>query len=160
MMMSAAQVIAIMEKLYKLHKVLYQLEQKKEKLLKEDNVDGLSGLLAEEQKYIAAIQTIERARKKEVANWLGQEEATISDCLEKAEGEEKEKLFQLRKQLMDVVELLKQQNHLNQQLIYQSLQFITYSLNLLHPQPREATYSHPKQIMKERLGQSLFDSKV
>jgi flagellar biosynthesis/type III secretory pathway chaperone len=160
MKMSAAKVITIMEKLCALHEILYQLEQEKEKIVKENNVDGLNKLLAKEQKYIAAIQTMERERKKVVANWLGQENATISDCIEKAVDKEKEKLFQLREKLIDIVESLKQQNHLNQQLIYQSLQFITFSLNLLHPQPKDTTYSPPNQKMKERHGRSLFDSKA
>jgi flagellar biosynthesis/type III secretory pathway chaperone len=160
MKMSAAQVITIMEKLCALHEILYELEQEKEKIVKENDVDGLNNLLAKEQKYIAAIQTMEKERKKEVANWLGRENATISDCIEKAVDEEKEKLVYLREKLMDIVELLKQQNKLNQQLIYQSLQFITFSLNLLRPQPKDATYSHPNQKIKDRQGRSLFDSKA
>jgi hypothetical protein len=41
---------------------------------------------------------------------------------------------------VDVISQIRQRNDLNQEMIYQSLQFVNLSLNLVAPQPEDFNY--------------------
>jgi len=124
-------------------------------------MNGLDQMLKEEQKFVAAINTMEKQRQLTAQQFTGRETATLSDCIERAAGAEKEKLQQLQGQLLELVSQLKYQNELNQKLIYQSLQFVNMNLGLLQPsKPESATYSNPMKQAAKPASRSLFDAGV
>lgn len=158
--MSAAKLIETLDKMYRLHEMLYKSAENKTEIIKQNDMDGLNQLLKDEQKYTAAINTMERERQKQTAVITGSETATISDCIEQMISPEKDQLQQLQKKLATVIERLKEQNELNQSLIYQSLQFVNMSMSLFHPQPEQPNYSNPQKKSGKGLGQSIFDQGV
>lgn len=87
---------------------------------------------------------------------------TISSCIEVAESEQKPILEDLFRQLTNILQKIKEQNDLNQELIKQSLQFVNYSLNLFQPRTNAMNYG-PKAEDKSANAtevHSLFNSQV
>ncbi|HZG59672.1 MAG TPA: flagellar protein FlgN [Anoxybacillus sp.] len=156
--MSAKLLIKLLEKHVKLHKGLLELANKKTEVLKKGDMEALSGIMKEEQKYIAAINQVDRERIQVVEAMVSESnERTLTTCISQTEGTERAMLEKLRDDLIAVVSELKNINLLNQQLTQQSLQFVTVMLDTLMPQPPEMNYGAPN---KATTGRSLFDSKA
>ncbi|MFJ7831955.1 flagellar protein FlgN [Peribacillus sp. NPDC097284] len=162
--MSARQIIDSLEKLVALHKSFNQLAQRKTNILKAGNTEAISALLIDEQKHIKAISQTDQEREAAVerfltANGAANQEASISTVTKFTDPLETVELEHLKTKLIEEVAQLKEQNSLNQQLIYQSLQFINVSLNMLRPQNQNMNYGKTaKKATKSGLG--MFDSKA
>ncbi|WP_100401655.1 flagellar protein FlgN [Bacillus sp. FJAT-42315] len=158
--MSAPKLIDVLDTMNRLHEMLYTLAEKKTDIMKQNDMNGLDQLLKDEQKYVAAINTMEKERQKLATALTGNADATITDCQQVVHEQEKIKLQALKEQLVANVAKLKEQNELNQQLIYQSLQFVNMSMSLMRPQPEQPTYSHPTQGQNGQQKRSMFDSQA
>jgi flagellar biosynthesis/type III secretory pathway chaperone len=164
--LSAKQLIELLEKHVKLHKGLLDLANKKTEVLKKGDMEVLSKMMKEEQKYIAAIKQIEKERilvVEKIISALGhtQTEPTLTACIELVEEPERSALERLRDNLVAVVTELKNINELNQQLLHQSLQFVNMTLDMIMPQPKEVNYRKPNIAPSSYEGSnSLFDSKA
>jgi flagellar biosynthesis/type III secretory pathway chaperone len=160
--MSAKQLIELLEKHVKLHKGLLELATKKTEVLKKGDMEALTGIMKEEQKYIAAINQIERERTRVVEAMVsGEDERTLTACILRTEGTERTILEKLRDELSVVISELKNINLLNQQLTQQSLQFVNMTLDMVMPQPRNMNYAAPNKVPNPyEGGRSLFDSKA
>ncbi|HEY9577910.1 MAG TPA: flagellar protein FlgN [Pseudobacillus sp.] len=158
--MSAGKLIDVLDKMDRLHEMLLALCEKKTDIIKSNDMDELDQLLKDEQKYTAAIQTLEVERQREAEKMTGKIEATIADCVDAATGTDKERLAGLQACLLNRLEQLKELNDLNQKLIYQSLQFVSMSMSMLQPQPAQATYTHPAKSAGQQPKRSMFDSQV
>ncbi|HEY4554462.1 MAG TPA: flagellar protein FlgN [Bacillaceae bacterium] len=164
--MSAETLIANLTKIYTLHEHLLALAARKTEILKKGDADSLQSLMREEQKYMTAIAMMENERQTAAKAFLKKGRAeglTISDCIEAATPEAAETLRNLQQKILYVIEKLQVQNDLNQQLIYQSLQFVNMSLDLFQPKHESSVYGRPdtKQPQKQqKTGMSFFDSKA
>ncbi|MBM7649358.1 flagellar biosynthesis/type III secretory pathway chaperone [Bacillus ectoiniformans] len=158
--MAQHQLMTVLDKMYRLHQLLLELAEKKTEIIKANDMNGLDQMLKDEQKYVAAIQTMERERQKVTAEWTGRAETTLSECINQTSGEVREKLEGLRNQLMDITAELKERNDLNQKLVYQSLQFVNISMNMLQPQPEQPTYGNPAKQSARPAKRSMFDKGV
>lgn len=141
--MSAEKLVTTMEKLLKLHKSLYELALKKTDIVKIGDMDALNQTLKDEQAHLAAINRLENDRKIIAVSIVpGTDEPTIEDCLTAAtlDDSARAELSNIRTELLDVIAHIQQQNELNQQMIYQSLQFVNLSMQLAMPQPEEYNY--------------------
>jgi flagellar biosynthesis/type III secretory pathway chaperone len=160
--MSVTTLITSMEKLLKLHKSLYELAQKKTDFVKKGDIDALDHLIKDEQTHLTAISRIEKDRLAAAKILLPDiEQPTVADCLEKVNESNKQKLESIRDELVEIVFHIQEKNELNQQLIYQSMQFVNFSLSLVTPQPENYTYGPPADKNKAA-GQSagMFNSKA
>ncbi|MFJ7977671.1 flagellar protein FlgN [Peribacillus sp. NPDC096379] len=162
--MSTGHIITALEKLIKLHKGLNELASRKTDIIKRSDMDALTALLNEEQKYVKAIAMVDQEREAAVEKFLqaGNSEmtkATMTDIIELVDISEKQELERLRAVLMSEAIALKEANILNQQLIYQSLQFINVSLDMFRPRTQEYNYEKPVQN-KQRNAKSVFDSQA
>lgn len=159
--MSAEALITALKKLQSLHESLYQLALKKTEILKKNEVDALQQLLKEEQQHIHAINVIEKERQQAAQQFLGRETSvTISDCIDAAAPDMAASLSHLKESIVAAVAQLQEQNELNQTLVFQSLQYINLSLDLLRPSDDKATYSKPDQQPQKAAVKGLFDSKI
>jgi hypothetical protein len=161
--MSASSLILSMERLLKLHNSLYEIAVKKTDILKKGDMEALNQLMKDEQKHIAAIGKIEEERfhlAKQIVPHI--ENPTLTDCLEVLTGAQLNKTSQLRKELLEVVSQIQEKNHLNQQLLYQSMQFIHFSMSLVAPQPQDFNYGPPtnKQTTPGTTSTGMFNSKA
>ncbi|QPA30717.1 flagellar protein FlgN [Thermaerobacillus caldiproteolyticus] len=164
--MSAKPLIDLLEGLLKLHKGLLQLANKKTESLKKGDIEALTAIMKEEQKYIAAVKQIEKERilaVEKILSSLGhtQTEPTLTTCIELMEEPERSALEILRDKLLAVVAELRNINQLNQQLLQQSLQFVNMTLDMIMPKPQEVNYRKPNMAPSSYEGsRSLFDSKA
>lgn len=155
--------INILKKQKELYESLYLLAVKKMEIVKKNNIDALNQIMKDEQTHISAIHVLESEREQlmeKMAN--GKKPFTLSDCINIANNQEKEVLTEISEQLVTLLEKLKEQNDLNQQLLYQSLQFINFSLNLLNPEASIPSYGPQgtHQGIERQPAKSLFNSKV
>ncbi|MGG0655021.1 flagellar protein FlgN [Rummeliibacillus pycnus] len=164
--MSIDPLLSIMDKLEKMHKSLLKVSYHKTELIKVGDMDGLDQILKDEQTHVAAISQLEQQRQKTVTDYLRAKgialsgQATVADVLEAASTtEEKTKLEEARKRLLLVIDQLKNQNDLNQKMIFQSLQFVNMTLDILRPQPDQINYSKT-QVRGGSMQQTHFDSQA
>lgn len=162
--MTARNIIGSLEKLIKLHKSFNQLAIRKTAILKANDTEAITALLISEQKHIKAISQTDKERERAVeeflaANGTAGQPASIHTVTELTGPEETEVLEMLKAALIDEVAKLKERNGLNQQLIYQSLQFINVSLDMLRPQHQNLNYGD--SVGKTaKIGMGMFDSKA
>ncbi|WP_397537240.1 flagellar protein FlgN [Rummeliibacillus pycnus] len=164
--MSIDPLLSIMDKLEKMHKSLLKLAYHKTELIKVGDMAGLDQMLKDEQAHVAAISQLEQQRQKMVTDYLGAKgialsgQATVADVMEAADThEEKAKVDEVRKRLLLTIESLKKQNDLNQKMIFQSLQFVNMTLDLLRPQPDQINYSKT-EARGSKMQQTHFDSQA
>ncbi len=166
--MSVQTIIEILEKLEKMHKSLLELALKKTEVVKKGDMVELDQILKNEQSHVAAIETLEKQRQLLVTDYLKSKGIdfsdipTVADVIEAANTEnEREQLEQVRNRLVQVVGELKSQNELNQKLVYQSLQFVNMTLDMVRPRPEQINYSG-KEVKGQNVVQkkSFFDSQA
>ncbi|MBB5149718.1 flagellar protein FlgN [Ureibacillus thermosphaericus] len=165
--MSVQPIISILEKLEKMHKSLLEHAYKKTELVKNNDMEELDKMLKVEQSHVAAIEQLEQLRQKKVVEFFQlkgikvSSPPSVAELLEVIEDEEEsQQLSDVRNRLLKVLDDLKKQNDLNQQLIYNSLQLVNVTLNMLRPQPEEINYSEKTVRGGNAPRQSLFDSQA
>lgn len=147
--MTVSKVRALIEQLIAGNERLYEIAKVKTEAIKNADIQTLNSLVKQEQPIIVRIEKLERARMQmmteimQTAGVLGKGELpSLSKWRETiVPVSEKEEWETLHLQLANVLYVLKQSNHLNQDLLRQSLQFVRLSLNLLHPRPTLKNYS-------------------
>ena len=161
--MSAETLINNLTRQYQLHESLLKNAVKKTEVLKKGDVDSLQEIMREEQKLTTAITMMENERQTAAKAFLkknGDGQITIADCIAAANPEAAETLKALQEQLITVIERLQNQNELNKQLIYQSLQYVNMNLDLLQPEKETAAYGRPDEKKQPKPNKSFFDSKA
>lgn len=166
--MSVQPIVTILEKLEKMHISLLELAYQKTELVKNGDMEELNTMLKNEQSHVAAIETLEKQRQQMVTDYLRAkgivlaEPTTVADVIDAADQEnERQHLEEVRNRLMSVIDDLRKQNDLNQKLVFQSLQFVNVTLDMMRPQPEQINYSG-KSTRSENAGpkKSLFDSQA
>ncbi|MGN1385882.1 MAG: flagellar protein FlgN [Bacillus sp. (in: firmicutes)] len=164
--MSATAIIKQLDQLIQLHSSLSKIAAQKTEAIKTNDIDTLNTLLNTEQKYVRAIEQIENARQQDVIKLLAAHNRQASnqyqDVLEVATEQEKEQLISKRDQLLNIIGELKNQNSLNQQLIFHSLQYINISLDMLRPQNQQTNFNYekPANAKQRPVNRAMFDSKA
>ena len=168
--MELSAVLSTLEKIEKMHRSLLEIALSKTEFVKSNDISQLDSILKSEQSHVAAIETLEQQRQTQVKQYLTFKGLTPSDqptMLELIDAAQNEsnlyKLEEVRDRLLDVVQKLKAQNDLNQKLVFQSLQFINVSLNMMRPQvPQDhINYSDKEVLRQNRVAKkSYFDSQA
>ena len=168
--MSIEPILTTLNHLEKLHTSLLRLSNDKTALLKSGDIDGIDQLLKEEQSHLAAIVQLDLKRVNEVKQYLTAQgsavpaEPTMTQLIELANVPDKEQLAEARDRLLHAIHELKHQNELNQQLTYQSLQFVNLSLDMVRPRPETVNYSKNEVQGQSQSGAksklSSFDSQA
>ncbi|WP_108669000.1 flagellar protein FlgN [Peribacillus acanthi] len=165
--MSTERIINAMGKLIKLHRSLNDLAKQKTDIVKAGDMEALNRLIQDEQKHVRAIETVEKERAEATrvllsANGQHSSEPSLSNCLPFIDETERLQIEELRNQLLVEISSLKDRNELNQQLIYQSLQFVNVTLDMLRPQPAQnLNYDRSQQTIAASNGlKGSFDSKA
>lgn len=164
--MSAQSIIQTLRQLIDLHRELNRMAQEKTEAIKAEELKPLSSLLVQERKLVVTIERVEKVRQDDVQAFLEkkgvyQGSASLSECIHYANEMEQAELNNLGTELRAEITRLKERNELNQQLIYQSLQFVNLNLNLMLPETENYTYERPQDSEGGRKqSQSLFDSKA
>lgn len=167
--MTVQSILMMLSHLEKLHTSLLRIATDKTELLKTGDINGIDQLLKEEQAHLAAVMQLDQQRVDAVKQYLAEqgcsiaEEPTMTQIIELVEGQDRRLLEEAKDRLLHVIHELKQQNELNQQLTYQSLQFVNLSLDMARPRPEAVNYSKNEvqgqsNAVKSKL--SSFDSQA
>ncbi len=152
--METAQMTSLLDRLLKSHEELLVLGERKTHVLKLGDIKELDVLLKEEDLQVKKLQVIEKERMHKFAN------VTLSDVMNQAEVDERDRLRYLQEKLTAAYESLKSRNKLNQDLLEQSLQYVNMSLSMVQPENEPAVYRNPKANPYNASSSSLFDSKA
>lgn len=166
--MSLVNILTVLEKLEKVHKSLLEKAYKKTEYVKIGNMDELNNMLKDEQSHVAAIQQLEQQRQMMVTDYLRAKgiaftgTPTVAEVIEATDNfEEKQQLEAIKNRLLLVIDSLQKQNDLNQTLVFQSLQFVNLTLDLLRPRPNQINYSGQEVRGTQTVNKkSYFDSKA
>lgn len=146
--MSVEAICTTLTMLERMHKSLLELAYKKTEIIKTGDIEALNQMLKDEQAHVAAIDQLEQQRQMQVAKYLGakglahSDKIAVADVIEATENEaEKETLTVIRKRLLLIIDDLRKQNDINQKLVFQSLQFVSLTLDTLRPRPEQINYS-------------------
>ena len=161
--MSAGKLIQNLEKLLQLHQNLHKLALQKTESLKSENIEELRELLKKEQMFVQAINQLEADRVQVTSEFLGHaENITLSACIERSSGHEKQSLERIANEFTEVMEKLTAANQLNRDLTQQALQFVSISLDMLMPKESLTNYNRPdgNKTQSDIKRRSLFDSQA
>jgi flagellar biosynthesis/type III secretory pathway chaperone len=153
-----------LEELTIIHEELLKVSERKTEIVKDGSIDKFQSILAEERKYVNKLEQAEKNRQIEVETWykdrqLLENDMTITNILETITDEqEQEELAKQTTDLTNAIAKLKQQEHLNQALIQQSMQFVQLSLDMLSPTIKNMNYGQSLEV--EGSKRSVFDSKA
>ena len=143
--MSVENIISTLEKLERMHKSLLELANKKTDFIKANDMEQMDELLKTEQAHVAAIETLEQQRQAMVTDYLQAKGIaftdipTVAQVIDATDGPEKQALQEVRERLVALLMELKKRNDLNQKLVFQSLQFVNLTLDMLQPQRQQAS---------------------
>ena len=143
--MSVENITSTLEKLERMHKSLLELANKKTEFIKANDMEQLDHMLKAEQAHVAAIETLEQQRQTMVTDYLQAKGIaftdipTVAQVIDATDGPEKQVLQEVRERLVALLTDLKKRNDLNQRLVFQSLQFVNLTLDMLRPQRQQAS---------------------
>jgi flagellar biosynthesis/type III secretory pathway chaperone len=143
---------------------LYQLSVSKTDYIKKNDISNLNEIINKEAKYLLSLDNLEKQRIEAVYAVLSGHEwsgdlPTLSDCLKVVSEDEAMQLQAIQSELKEKIEELRERNYLNQELIYQSMQFVSFSLSMLKPKQTPPNYG-PTAIQQTQKKDTLFDSQV
>lgn len=146
--MSVEAICSTLTMLERMHKSLLELAYKKTEIIKAGDIEALGQLLKDEQAHVAAIDKFEQQRQKQVTDYFeakgvaSTDNRTVADVIEAAEQQaDQEALSAVRDRLLLLINDLRQQNDLNQKLVFQSLQIVNLTLDSLRPRTEQINYS-------------------
>ena len=134
-------IIQNLTNLLRMHKSLLDLATKKTDIIVESNMEELDALIKTEQAHVAAIEQLERQRQQLVTDYLAAKGSassltpTVAELIEAADAPNKAKIQTIREELLTIIDALKAKNELNQKMVYQSLQMVNMTLDMMRPQP-------------------------
>lgn len=134
-------IIQNLTNLVRMHKSLLDLATKKTDIIVESNMEELDALIKKEQAHVVAIEQLERQRQQLVTDYLAAKGSapsltpTVAELIEAADAPNKAKIQTIREELLTIIEALRAKNELNQKMVYQSLQMVNMTLELMRPRP-------------------------
>ncbi len=160
-------IVNSLNKLTKLHESLTKVAAEKTEYIKTEELDKLDERLKAEQSHLAAIRQTDREREEAVRAYAQKHglshSPTVRELIEQTDSAIEKKLLTVsRDRLLHAIEALQRQNDLNQQLTYQSLQLVNYSLSMFRPPSGETMNYSQEEVRgvkgKQKLG--TFDSQI
>lgn len=157
----------LLDNLIQLHKALYTLATQKKEVLIKGQVDELVAITRQEQHLMKGITAAETARQQTVQELSAEkgfslQEGRLAELIKlTTSAEEKQRLTTYREELARVVEQLRETNDVNQQLLKQSLSFVTMTLDLLTDVPEDDyLYGQSTTDLHRQTSRTFFNKKA
>nr|WP_175476070.1 flagellar protein FlgN [Evansella caseinilytica] len=160
--------IQIFNEITEVHEAIYAAAVRKQEGIVTGEMSKLEEVLKEESALIQQLRKLENTRQHLVQRYVEEkgletENITMEKLLPFFPEAEQEELYDRQQQLLQIIGKLKEQNELNQQLLEDSLSFVTMSLDAFTPQNEFNNYRHPSGKQEDDFepgGRSLFDTKA
>lgn len=145
----------VLEEIYQSQLEIVEIAEHKKEALINSDLEELSKLIKQESSWIKKISKLEEERVSTIKLYFKDKDAepdnlTITQLIDYVKSPiEKNKLIDINQRLTKTLNDIEQLNELNTQLIEQSLEFISNTINLITEESRQSyTYSKPtnKQI--------------
>lgn len=163
------ELIDVLDKEEKEYQDLILLSQEKTPVIVKGDLEKLQKITEAEQIVIGKINKLEKKRievAKDIALVLNRDEETlkISDIIEILEKQpaEQERLVVVYERLKDTLNKISTVNEMNKALINESLDFISYNMNLVkgaYQEPETGNYTKKACNTTPVLGTGVFDAK-
>jgi len=155
-------VIEILEKEHNILKEILELCNSKTKFIVENNISALIEQSSIEKQKAEEINKLEDLRQGSIAKISKEKSVEISsldDLVELCEGEQKQKLIDMKNSISKVINEIKRVNDLNLRLIQSSLEYIDFMTNLISSYFTDDT-TYQKDGQNKITKKNLFDVKL
>ncbi|UOF91417.1 flagellar protein FlgN [Fodinisporobacter ferrooxydans] len=165
-MSQLALLLDTVEKLYDAHVELLQLADRKKDVLIQGDIKELDRIVQEEMGYFKLLSSLEQKRLQELKfiamqERIPEQDLTLSRLQILTRNEdEKKRMNHLNNEFPKIYQELKEKNDLNARLLYQSLQFVHHTMQLLYPDPQDVTYQPADAGSYGKQQTSLYDFKA
>ncbi len=147
-----------------LHKNILKLSSRKCKAITSDKIDELERLNAEEEKLSNMIREKETARMTAAGKLCADlgipSDSKLKEIISKIIGSDRERLAELRKNLLSTIEKIKLQNHVNMELLRQLLGHITAFFDKLGGFTEEQNSSYDSNGKSKNVSSNLLINRV
>lgn len=166
--MSIQLLINTLLSLIELHTLLLDLAEQKTAVLVHNQVDKLNKIVNKETSLMKQMSELDYQRLEDISKFLIEKgykpnpKVTVSELIKLVvKAEDKKSLADAHKQLLAIIDQLREKNQLNQKLIEHSLAFIDYSMDLiLGPPENEVVYQNPTHQQQGIKRSGMFDSRA
>lgn len=144
------------------YKHILSLSVKKTDIVVNGHIKKLEEITQEEQKLIIKIGKLEDIRESVIYNInkeLGLEEINMTKLNDYLEEADKVFIKNLKDELMDILNQIKERNELNGSLISDSLEYINLNIDILTNSTIDNTYDN-KQTDSKAIQRRMFDTKA
>ena len=144
------------------YKHILSLSVKKTDIVVNGHIKKLEEITQEEQKLIIKIGKLEDIRESVIYNInkeLGLEELNMTKLNDYLEEADKVFIKNLKDELMDILNQIKERNELNGSLISDSLEYINLNIDILTNSTIDNTYDN-KQTDSKTIQRRMFDTKA
>lgn len=151
------------------HESLLALGREKVEVIQNKDLNRFEKMTLEEQALVKKIEQLEASRLQTLCQLFPEETAggasiSLAECVQKMDdSDQKKAIEEAGRQLVFVIEKLIQCNHLNRQLVRESLNYVNFTLDLVRP-PKVQSNNYGasgKQGMPQMMNKkSMFDSKA
>ncbi|WXR62349.1 flagellar protein FlgN [Peptostreptococcaceae bacterium AGR-M142] len=156
--------IEILNKQLLLNEKLLNLAFEKQDVIKANDVARLNGIVLEEQNIVKEIIFLEKNRAISVENIqrdLGIKKAitNVKEVVKKVSKDRADKIIDISTRLRTVLDKLKVQNDLNNELVKISLDYIDLNVNIFKSMVSNEPKTYGKKAYENGGDGSIFDSK-
>lgn len=148
----------------RLYKDILEITTKKTETIKTNEIKELDKITRIEQTFIKKIGKLEEEREETVKNIRKEfnidENADMSQIIERIGEEHKKEIETITSELMDILQKIKEKNDLNGMLIKDSLEFINLNVNLLTNATTQNTYGGKNTTGNMTQNRSMFEVKI
>ena len=141
-----------------------QIAEEKQSVIVNGELKELEKMTAREQALVASLIKLENMRGKVLDDMIRALQAehinTLTDLLPYLDESSKAKLGQVKNELSQSVNSLKEKNELNGKLLEQSLDLIHLNIELMNSLEADGQYTGKAVDSKAKTKSSLFDAKV
>lgn len=155
-------IIEILEREYSILKEMLEICNSKTKFIVENNISALIEQSTIEKQKAEEINKLEDLRQGLIAKISKEKSVEISsldDLLEICEGQQKQKLIDIKDSISKVIREIKNVNDLNLRLIQTSLEYIDFMTNLISSYFTDDT-TYQKDGQNKITKKNLFDVKL
>ncbi|AKL93769.1 FlgN protein [Clostridium aceticum] len=148
----------------KMYKEVLATAEGKAEIIKKGKLKELEETTDKEQQYIRTMGTFEKIRRSIFVNISEEMDiaplSSISELLLHLEEEEAIEIDGLRNELLEIIAILAEVNKLNEKLIYQSLDYVNFNIEMMTSRPETGNNYGENQGLKKKVSSSLLDVKI
>lgn len=157
--------VVALNQILEIYQALLQLSRKKKEILIAANPQELEKLTKQEEMLIIQAGKLEKLRLVAMQGLvvelgISPDQVVMSALIKYADSTTAAKLSEIFQAFTEITGELNKLNELNEKLIRQSLDFVSYNINILSQSKADTTYAPQRQESVGKSGRTILDAKV